>query len=133
MLKLQEKTMNQKLQTFLDNYTCKQTRPNYWEGTFTKTRTLHKLRDNLTEQDWEDLKDFASPGFYDMPVNLRNSAQRKFDAFEQWAHDHGIQDYNFPAIMTAAMNTSQQRQAQTLIWGVVTSCIEAGYWSMQDV
>ncbi len=124
--------MNKTIQTFLENYTCEQVRPNYWEGTFTKTRTLHKLRDNLTESDWEDLKDFASPGFWDMPVNLRNSAQRKFDAFEQWASDNGVSAYNFPDILDAAMDTPQQRVAQTLIWGVITSCIEAGYWSLQD-
>lgn len=124
--------MNKTIQIFLENYTCEQVRPNQWVGEFTKTRTLHKLRDSLTEQDWEDLKDFASPGFWEMPVNLRNSAQQKFDKFEQWASHHGIQNYNFPAIMSAAMNTPQQREAQTLIWGVVTSCIEAGYWSMQD-
>lgn len=124
--------MNNKIKQFLENYTCEQVRPNQWVGEFTKTRTLHKIRDNLTEADWEDLKDFAAPGFWDMPVNLRNSAQQKFDRFEQWAIDNGIQDYNFPAIMAASMDTPQQREAQTLIWGVVTSCIESGYWGMQD-
>ena len=124
--------MNKTIKTFLDNYTCEQTRPNHWEGTFTKTRTLHKLRDSLTTEDWEDLKDFASPGFWDMPINLRNSAQRKFDNFEQWACDNGVSGYNFTDILDAAMDTPQQREAQTLIWGVITSCIEAGYWSMQD-
>ena len=98
----------------------------------TKTRTLHKLRDTLTEQDWEDLKDFASPGFWEMPVNLRNSAQNKFDAWEQWVADHGLTSYSFPVILDAAMNTEHQAKAQRLIWGVVTSCIEAGYWSLQD-
>jgi len=124
--------MNPTIETFLNNYTCEQTRPNYWEGTFTKTRTLHKLRDNLTEADWEDLKDFASPGFWSMPVNLRNSAQRKFDDFEQWASDNGVNRYSFPTILDAAMFTEQQAQAQRLIWGVLVSLIECGYWSMQD-
>ena len=124
--------MNTKIKTFLDNYTCKQTRPNHWVGDFTRRPTLHKLRDNLTEADIEDLKDFACTGFYDMPINLRNSAQQKFDAFEQWASDNGVSDYSFTAIMDAAMGTSNQREAQTLIWGCLTSMIEAGYWGMQD-
>jgi len=124
--------VNKTIQTFLDNYTCEQVRPNLWIGEFTKTRTLHKLRDNLTESDWEDLKDFASKGFWLLPVNLRNSAQQKFDKFEQWAHDNGVIGYSFTSIMTAAMDTPQQREAQTLIWGVITSCIEAGYWGIAD-
>ncbi len=125
--------MNPKIKTFLDNYTCEQTRPNHWEGTFTKTRKLHEIRDSLTDEDWEDLKDFACTGFWDMPINLRNSAHQKFDAFEQWATDEGVFQYSFTAILDAAMETSQQRTAQTLIWGCVTSIIEAGYWGMQDV
>ena len=121
--------MNPIIKTFLENYTCEQTKPNYWEGTFTKTRTLHKLRDNLTEQDWEDLRDFASPGFWEMPVNLRNSAQRKFDEFEQWTADHGISEYSFPVILDAAKDTPHYAQAQRLIWGILVSLIECGYWS----
>tara|TARA_R110001592_G_scaffold172141_3_gene410643 strand:+ start:564 stop:947 length:384 start_codon:yes stop_codon:yes gene_type:complete len=124
--------MNTNIKTFLDNYTCEEVRPNHWEGTFTKTRTLHKLRDSLTEADWEDIKDFAAPGFWEMPPNLRNSAQQKFDKFEYWALDNCVGDYSFPTILDAAMQTSQQRYAQTLIWGVLTSCIESGYWSMQE-
>jgi hypothetical protein len=124
--------MNTNIQTFLENYTCEEVRPNQWVGDFTKTRTLHKIRDSLTDADWEDLKDFASTGFWQMPVNLRSSAQLKFDKFEHWASDNGVSNYSFPTILDAAMNTSQQRYAQTLIWGVLTSCIEAGYWSMQE-
>jgi hypothetical protein len=125
--------MNTKIKTFLENYSCEQVRPNHWVGTFSKTRTLHAIRDSLTDQDWEDLRDFASPGFWQLPVNLRNSAQRKFDNFEQWATDYGVYQCTFTEILDAAMNTAQQRPAQTLIWGVVTSCIECGYWSLQDV
>jgi hypothetical protein len=124
--------MNTIIKTFLDNYTCEQVAPNQWHGDFTKTRTLHKLRDKLTDADIEDLKDFACTGFWDMPVNLRNSAQQKFDKFEEWAIDNGVSDYSFSAIMQAAMNTPQQREAQTLIWGCLTSMIEAGYWGLTD-
>ena len=124
--------MNKTIQIFLDNYTCEQVRPNFWVGDFDKRPTLHKLRDNLTDQNWIDIRDFACTGFFDMPINLRNSAHQKFDKFEQWATDNGVYQYTFTEIMTAAMNTSQQREAQTLIWGVITTCIEAGYWGMQD-
>tara|TARA_R110002167_G_scaffold359490_1_gene576266 strand:+ start:200 stop:580 length:381 start_codon:yes stop_codon:yes gene_type:complete len=125
--------MNTNIKTFLDNYSCEEKEPGVWWSDFTKTRTLHKLRDNLTEKDWEDLADFARQGFWDMPPNLRKSAQQKFDKFEQWCVDNRVNGYSFPTILDAAMQTPDQRYAQTLIWGVVTSCIEAGYWSMQEI
>ena len=125
--------MNKTIKTFLDNYTCEQVRPNLWVGSFTKPQLLHKLRDNLTEADIEDLKDFACTGFWNMPPNLRHSAQRKFDDFEHWCIDNSVNGYSFPAILDAAMDTPSQRKAQTLIWGCLTSMIEAGYWGMADV
>ncbi len=125
--------MNKTIQIFLENYTCEQVRPNHWEGTFTKTRTLHKLRDNLTDADIEDLRDFACTGFHDMPINLRNSAQRKFDQYEQWCSDNGVNGYSFPAILEAAKDTTDYAEARRLTWGCLTSMIEAGYWGMADV
>ncbi len=124
--------MNPVIETFLENYTCEQIRPNRWQGTFSKTRKLHKLRDNLTEADWEDIKDFASPGFWEMPVNLRNSAQRKFDDWEHWCAEHRLTEFSFPVILNAAKDTPHYDEARRLIWGCLTSCIEAGYWSLQD-
>ena len=127
--------MNKTIQIFLDNYTCEQVRPNHWEGTFTKTRNLHKLRDGLTYQDIEDLRDFACTGFHDMPVNLRNSAQQKFDQYEQWQADNGVSGCSFVDILQAAKDTSETKyaEARRLTWGCLTSMIEAGYWGMQDV
>ena len=127
--------MNPKIQTFLENYTCEQTRPNHWEGTFTKTRKLHEIRDKLTYQDIEDLRDFACTGFWDMPINLRNSAQQKFDKYEQWQADNGVSGCSFVDILQAAKEMSETKyaEARRLTWGCLTSMIEAGYWGMQDV
>tara|TARA_R110000782_G_scaffold77515_2_gene153822 strand:+ start:1094 stop:1483 length:390 start_codon:yes stop_codon:yes gene_type:complete len=124
--------LNPAIQIFLENYKCEEVRPDYWEGKFTKTRTLHIVRDQLTESDWEDLKDFASLGFWELPKNLRVSAHRKFDEFEQWQVDYNLCHRSFPYILKHTYGTRHYKNAQRLVWGVLTSLIECGYWGLME-
>ena len=123
--------MDKDIKVFLDNYSCKETRPNHWEGTFTKTRTLHKVRDNLTAQTWTEITDLAAEGFNNMPINLRNSANRKFNDFENWQFEMDMEGYTFPQILTHYKGTRHYRKVQQLTWGVLTSMIEA-IWHIEE-
>lgn len=117
---------------FLQNYTCIETEPDNWEGSFTNTRKLHIERDNLTDAHWEAITRFTIIGFDKMPKNLRVSAEIKFDAFEQWVVDMNVIGYTFPQILKHFNKTRYHRDAQQKVWAVLTSCIEATWWGLQD-
>jgi hypothetical protein len=120
------------IDTFLQNYTCTETEPGYWEGSFTNTRKLHTERDNLNDAHWEAIARFTNLGFDKMPKNLRVSAEIKFDAFEQWQVDMDVEGYTFPQILKHFNKTRYHRDAQQKVWGVLVSCIEATWWGLQD-
>mgnify|MGYP007073309627 CR=1 FL=1 len=124
--------MNSKIQQFLDNYTNE----DGW-GHFTKTRTLHKVRDNLTAQDWQDIQDEAMYGFWELPNNLRISLTSKFNRLIEWQLDNGYDEFvtaeTIPQIMADTFGTKHYTTVQQLVWGVLTSCIEAIHYNQQNI
>lgn len=136
MLKLQENKMNNKIQTFLDNYTCEFEHGQYC-GNFSKRVTLHKLRDQLTVDDWHDIKDAAFGGWWEMPSNLQRSLNSKFNRLIEYQLDNGYGEFVTPESIVKILKDTyyapkQFAVAQQLIWGVLTSCIEAVYWNLQN-
>ncbi len=117
---------------FLQNYTCTETEPGHWEGSFTNTRKLHTERDDLTDAHWEEITRHTKNGFDKMPKNLRVSAEIKFDAYEQWVVDMDVEGYTFPQILKHFKGTRYHRDAQQKVWGVLVSCMEAIWWGLQD-
>lgn len=120
------------IDTFLQNYTCVETQPGHWEGSFTNTHKLHTERDKLNDAHWDAIKRHTINGFDKMPKNLRISAEIKFSAFEQWQADMNVEKYTFPQILKHFNKTRYHRDAQQKVWGVLTSCIEAIWWGLQD-
>lgn len=120
--------MNDKIQEFLDNYTC-EFEHGQWVGNFTKTRKLHKVRDDLTCADWQDIQDAAMGGFEELPINLRTSLNSKFNRLIEWQLDNGYGEFvtpqTIPQILKDTYNTKHYAVVQQLVWGVLTSCIEA--------
>ncbi len=127
--------MNNKIQTFLDNYTC-EFEHGQWVGNFTKTRTLHKVRDSLTVADWYDIHDAAMHGFWELPDNLRVSLNSKFNRLIEFQLDHGFDEFATPENIVELLNNSTGTKyyaiVQQLIWGVLTSCIEAIHFNQQN-
>ena len=126
--------MNEKIQQFLDNYTC-EFEHGQWRGNFTKTRTLHKTRDSLTQQDWIDITDLAMYGYWDLPNNLQSSLNSKFNRLVEFCIEQGygetISAELIPHLMAEYEFTPKYAQVQQLVWGVLTSCIEVIHHNQQ--
>ena len=134
-----EHTMNPKIQTFLDNYTCEETKPGVYSGHFSNTRMLHIVRDNLSTQDWMDIRAEVTGTFYFLPNNLQLSLNQKFNELIEFTISENAEHISIgeilPVFKTALeYNPSikdKYELAQKLIWGALTSCIECIYWRDQ--
>lgn len=124
--------MNSKIQLFLDNYTCEFV-DGQWQGHFTDTKKLHIVRDNLTNNDWKDIQDEAMCGFWELPNNLRTSLTTKFNRLIEWQISNGFSEFaTIPQIMKDTYGTRHYAVVQQMVWGVVTSCMEAIHFNQQN-
>ena len=118
--------MNEHIETFLSKYTCTETNGYYW-GEFSNTIYLHKVRDVLTHDDWLDLFALVRPGLPYLPPNLKKSLVQKFEAMEEFQIEKNY-EYRSPDWLLQNCDAKQFKQAQKLVWGLITSCIECEYF-----